>query len=308
VTPVANPPAPATGAIHDLGYKRYVGTRLATSTRWRVIMRHQIAMAWKTWWRFKSTIGLAVIVSVIAGGFMYFATNKIFHGLGGAGEVVLKMGDAVLPLSVVWYCRVAFVLSLTLGAGVIAGDVQSGAFTFYFARSVRPVDYVLGKLAGLSFLVGSLVIIGPLLLAALRLGLSEDTDQLVTNLVIVPKVVCIGALATIAYAAVPLGFSALIPNKRYALAAWAAYYLVIGFIVKIVGLTSSASWIGAFDLPTAIDAVTLDLFDLHPITGHHGEISLTAALGGIGAHVVAAITVIGYQVSRAQKTGVGGQT
>ena len=35
------------GQIHDLGYKRYVGTRRSQGTRWRVIMREQISNGWK---------------------------------------------------------------------------------------------------------------------------------------------------------------------------------------------------------------------------------------------------------------------
>ena len=46
--------APATGQIHDLGYKRYVGERRARDTRWTVIMRHQVSTGWKTWWRYFS--------------------------------------------------------------------------------------------------------------------------------------------------------------------------------------------------------------------------------------------------------------
>ena len=139
----------STGAIHDLGYKRYAGTRQDAGTRWRVIMRHQVAMAWKTWWRFKAWLGMAVLISFIAGAVMYIFSNRMFHGMGRVGDVALTVRDVALPQSIAWYCRAAFITSLTLGATIIAGDVQSGAFTFYFARSVRPRDYVIGKLAGL---------------------------------------------------------------------------------------------------------------------------------------------------------------
>src|SRR3954452_23393136 len=137
----------STGAIHDLGYKRYAGVRRDAGTRWRVIMRHQIAMAWKTWWRFKAWLGMAVLISFIAGAVMYLFSNKVFHGMGRMGDAVLLIRDMALPGAIEWYCRAAFICSLTLGATVIAGDAQSGAFTFYFARSVRPRDYVIGKLA-----------------------------------------------------------------------------------------------------------------------------------------------------------------
>ena len=53
---------PATGTIHDLGYKRYGGARSSAGTRWRVILANQVATGWKTWWRFKASLGLAVLL------------------------------------------------------------------------------------------------------------------------------------------------------------------------------------------------------------------------------------------------------
>ena len=63
--------APATAAIYDLGYKRYVGNRVAASSRWRVIMRNQLSTAWKGWWRLKFPLGTALMISLVAGAVMY---------------------------------------------------------------------------------------------------------------------------------------------------------------------------------------------------------------------------------------------
>ena len=54
-----------------------------------------------------------------------------------------------------WYVQLAFIVTLTIGATIDRRRrSQSGAFTFYFARSMRPIDYVIGKLAGLALLIG----------------------------------------------------------------------------------------------------------------------------------------------------------
>jgi hypothetical protein len=301
-----------TGAIHDLGYKRYAGTRRDAGTRWRVIMRHQIAMAWKTWWRFKAWLGMAVLVSFIAGAVMYIFSNKLFHGMGRAGEMALMVQDVALPKAIGWYCSAAFLCSLTLGATVIAGDVQSGAFTFYFARSVRPRDYVIGKLAGFGAIMAILTMVGPLLLAGLRLGLCSSMSDLVNHLVLVPKALLCGALATCAYAAVPLGFSALADSRRTALALWAAYYLVGGTIESMVGTISHTSWISALDIPTAVEGVAGKLFDVPSLGGMLGgpasHVTVTAGIVSIGLQVLLAIAVMFVYVDRSQKTGVGGST
>lgn len=270
-------------------------------------MRHQIGTAWKTWWRYKLAIVLAVIVTFVWGGLQYFLANKMFRGMGGPGAQLLTFADATLPMSIEWYCRVAFYISLTLGAGVIAGDVQSGAFTLYFSRSVRPRDYVAGKLAGYGVIVATLTMAGPLLLAALRLGMSDTTDELVDHLSVVPKALAVGGIATLAYATVPLGFSALVHNRRYALGLWAAYYLVFGTIVQTIGFLSGGS-IAALDLPTAVATVAFDLFDAHPLFGRRAawQLSTNMAIASIVVHAIVAIGIVWYEVAKSQRTGVGG--
>lgn len=295
------------GTIHDIGYKRYVGTRRPVSTRWRVIMRHQIAMAWKKWWRYKMPAFGAVVTTFIAGGFMYVATSSLIRGasmMAGAKDLPLTMADGVVPLSIRWYCMAAFILALTQGATIVASDTQSGAFTFYYVRSIRPIDYVLGKLAGYGTLVASLVFLPPLLLACFRLGLSDNLDDLVAHLPLLAKTIAVGAVATLAYTAVPLAMSSLVANRRYALALWAAYYLIAGNMA--FGLSHvMGSGLAALDIPTAVQAFTFALFDIR-FPGLTANLSLTAALVGLLLQSGVAIAILWYQVSRDQKTGVGG--
>jgi hypothetical protein len=300
----------ARGQIHDLGYKRYVGTRRPSSTRWRVIMREQVANGWKKWWRYKLALGGAVITLCIAGGMLFFMTNDVVDTFGSMGngrgaQLVLTFADAIVPLAIPFFCRTAFILSLTLGAAIIANDTQSGAFTFYYVRSIRPRDYVFGKLAGYGLLVGSLVLVGPLLLACFRIGMSSDSDQFVHNLSILGKVLAIGALATVAYTTVPLAISALVPNRRYALALWAAYYLIVGNIALAVG-TVSKSALAAVDIQTSVTAMTTNLFDLTILRGHPLFFGMWPAVISLVGQSVLAIGIIWFQVSRDQRHGVGG--
>lgn len=295
----------ATGTIHDLGYKRYVGARLAASTRWLVITKNHIAYAWKTWWRFKSSLGLAVVVTVIAGGVMFLLQDRNVKGVVLPSGIAATLTDATLPRAIQWYSRVAFLVSLTIGARVVAGDMHSGAFTFYFARSVRPRDYVLGKLVGQFAIVGAIYMAGPLLLAIARLGLADSTDELVSLLPVIPKALAIGALGTLAFAAVPLGFSALVGNPRYAMALWATYYLVVGGMAWVLSRITE-SGIAALDIAASLDRVVFWLYDLELVWGRAKRIDPYVAIGSLCAHAGAAIAIIIWQVRRAHLRGIGG--
>jgi hypothetical protein len=294
------------GQIHDLGYKRYGGSRRSMGTRWTVIMRHQLSTAWKGWWRFKPWLIAGLMATAVSGGILYFLSGTLFRMIGGISGQAIKFADGILPLSMAWYCPIGFIVSLTVCSTMVAGDVQSGAFTFYFARSVRPRDYVIGKLAGLGVLLALIMLGGPLVLAGIRLGLSDDLDQLITFLPVVYRALAVGALGTLVYAAVPLGFSALIANRRHALALWAAYYVLIGSMASGIAYVTTPA-IGALDLASALKSISFNLFDVHR-SGRDLAIPTSAALISILGHTVIAIGLVFWRVRNAQRTGVGGSS
>jgi hypothetical protein len=296
------------GKIHDIGYKRYVGARRSAATRWLVIMRHQIAMGWKKWWRYKLALFFAVITMFITGGFIYFAGGRTLRGFGArSSELMVTLADSALPLSIRFFCMAAFVLTLTLGATIVASDNQSGAFTFYYVRSIRPRDYVIGKLVGFGTLVATIVLVPPVLLACFRLGMYDDLDQVIAHLDILPKAIGVGLLATLAYTAMPLALSSLVAKRRYALALWAAYYVIVGNMAFGISLATS-SGLGALDIPTAMITVSFQLFDLHPLLRGFGKMSLDQAVIGLLVQSAIGIAILWFQVSRDQRTGVGGSS
>jgi hypothetical protein len=292
------------GQIHDLGYKRYVGSRRAVGTRWTVIMRHQIATAWAGWWRFKMWLVAAFLVTAVSSVLLYTLGNQVFRRIGGFGGALTRFVDGILPDSTIWYCKAGFIVSLAISATVVAGDLQSGAFTFYFSRSMRPRDYVLGKLAGLGVILALIMAAGPLVLAMVRVGLSDNLDQAIEMLPTLYKALAVGALGTLLYTAIPLGFSALLANRRHAMAVWAAYYLLVGWLALGLSLLTTPA-LSALDLASALHAVSLHLFGLHA-TGRAGDPPTSAALIAILGHAAIAIGLVVWRVRRAQQTGVGG--
>jgi hypothetical protein len=304
------------GQIHDLGYKRYAGSRRSMGSRWIVIMRHQIATAWKGWWRFKVWLIAGVIATAVSGDILYVSSGNLFRAIGGLGGQAIKVADAILPISMAWYSPIGFLVSLTVSTTVVAGDVQSGALTFYFARSMRPRDYVIGKLAGLGVLLSLIMLAGPLVLAGVRLGLSDDRHQLFELLPVAYKALVLGVLGTLTYAAVPLGFSALIANRRYAMALWAAYYLVIGWMAQGIGYFTSPV-IAALDLGEALKSISGNLFEVQltgrglplPFLGLARSTQATStALISILGHAAIAISLVLWRVRNAQQTGMGGSS
>jgi ABC-2 type transport system permease protein len=293
-----------TGAIHDLGYKRYLGTRRPQSTRWRVIVRNQVGTGWKTWWRFKAAIGVAVIVMIVFAAFMYvrrFIPGRGDRLLVGPGESAY---DGLLAMSMQWFCYAAFLVGLTVGSGTIAADRQVGAFTFYFARPVRPIDYVLGKFGGL-FLLQLILIAAPTVaLAAFRCGMVDNTDELIRTLPVLGKAALSGVLAAAVYAAVPLGLSSLVARRRNAVALWAVFYVLICNMLYVIG-HSGSPWIGQFDLSSAVKSADSGILGVHVNPMFMSTGPLDASLVALAFYTIGGVALAWWQVSRDAIAGVG---
>jgi hypothetical protein len=196
-----------TGTIHDLGYKRYAGTRRSQHTRWRVIARHQIAIAWKTWWRFKAALGLAVITLSISGGMMMFASERK-SSLGRAQMFAQRLIDTALPESIIWFCRAGFLKRHDRRDRDRETYVQAGVHVLL--RALGPAAALHDRQArrrlcadGVHRVRRTARARGP---APRRRGIDRRADRSAADH---PQDLAVGLLATLAYSAVPLGFSAL---------------------------------------------------------------------------------------------------
>lgn len=289
--------------IYDLGYKPYEGTRRSQATRYRIMVRYTVSSAWKGFWRMKAWVFTAALTAFVIGTIMYVGGNQMFPLAGRAGERV-TVGEALLPYSFQFFRWSAFALSLSVVAGLVARDLKSGAFEFYFSRPVRPVDYVLGKVGAALLIMGAVFFVCPTLLALFRIGM-VGTDSVLSALPLVPKTALVGALATVAYATVPLAFSASLPRPRHTVAAWAAFHFLLGPIMVFISAQTGVPALAALDLSTAVNAVALALFDLQNIGGPP-QAPVWAGAAVLAGYSTAAVAFVYRRVASAQRAGMGG--
>lgn len=294
----------AVARIHDLGYKRYVGTRRPQNTRYLVIAGNTLRMAWAGWWRAKLwVIGTGAAVFGVGLGMLIYREKFAPTAEKLIGERALTVPDFLLAHSWSGFAWAAFLLSMTVIAGTVARDLRAGAFEFYFSRPIRPRDYILGKLGGACALIGVPLLIGPMLLALFRVGLEADNLGLVWA--VVPQTLLIGVVTTVVYAAIPLAFSCVARKPRDAIIAWAAYYLVLGPLVSGIALTTGIEELMALDISGALRGVTFGFYGWGALAGAPVPplgVSLVALFG----YAAAAVALVAWRVRAIERAGLGG--
>jgi len=292
-------------AIHDLGYKRYLGQRRPLSTRWRVIARNQFAYAWKGWTRLKMWGVSVAMVAVGMAVAMYISKNEIFDHLLSQAGMPISFVDAVIPWSFEWLMRPAVMVTVLATCATFAKDLKSRAFEFYFARPVLPRDYLFGKIAG-TWLCIAVVLLAPLLALALyRVGLSKSGEELVQNLWFLPKGLLVGMLATTLLALVPLAVGSLSTRPGSAIATWAAWYWIAGPVARALAKSTWQSDFAAIDLSASLVTVVHEVYAVRPISSDWYP-SLTGAVLSLGAYAVLSVLLLTWRVRTAARAGLGG--
>jgi ABC-type transport system involved in multi-copper enzyme maturation permease subunit len=300
---VKQAPPPPRAKIYDLGYKRYYGGRRSQATRWQVITFDQVRQAWKKFWRFKAWIALSAVITAIVCAALVFTGSDRFGELERGG-VLVRMIDELIFQAIPYLTGVCWILTMAVGCGVITKDLRAGAFTFYFARPVRPLDYVLGKLAALTALQAAVVLVPLLIIAGTRVGLSENRTEMMENLAYVPKALCVGGLAALVYASLSLAFSSFFQKLWLNIMAWCVWYLLITSFIAGIAMTQGAPEIACIDPGLAIKALALDLYDFHLPPDEKLEFpGGTAASVGLALNIVLGVVVSYLRVRNAGKIG-----
>jgi ABC-2 type transport system permease protein len=223
--PLGGPAGPATGVIHDLGYRGYDGPRLG---------RRQIVAA-LAWHSFRSAFGLgrgakAKIVPVIA--FAALCLPAVVNAFA------MSRGNARL-ISYDTYSPVLRNLVMTLFVAVqapelVSRDLRSRVLPLYFSRPIRPGDYPLAKY--LAFMAACLVMIEvPLLLLYVGSIVNVHGGAAVwaQTRALIPGLL-VGLMWSVVLAAISLFLASLTGRRGFATGAVAIFFLLTYVLSEIL--------------------------------------------------------------------------
>lgn len=247
--------------IHDLGHAAYTGPRTPPSRRFWVIARNVIAVAWRSRLGVKLPVIIAVATTVTAAVVMYFLRLKLTEMVRARGAKI-PQAEAVVFVAGAFYEFSAFILAVIVCCAAIADDLRMGAFQFYFARAIRPRDYVLGKLLGLAMVVGIPMFLGPLILAIMRLVYADSVAQAIELSPVIPRAMLHGLLGTAAYVLPAAGMGAWAQKRQPAQATFAVYFMLIAPAAFGLSIPLGAPWLRVVSLPNDLSVLGEAIFGL----------------------------------------------
>lgn len=310
--------------IAELGYRQWEGERTGTTRRWLAISRSEVAIALRSsrlLRRFLIFAWLPILYFCpffLAIGYVANPANDLDQGtllteiatefLSREAVAQLRQNpEIILPgiWAVVFYYFFAYTQSFLsmiviaiAGPPLIAKDLRSKAFLVYFSKPIQPWQYLLGKLATVTFFVFSMTLFPALLLYLVGIALSPSLSAGLATLPIVGKIVVASLGIAIPTALVVLVLSSLTTSRRIATFAWLAVWIFGEIAFRVLTVSGSFGgdhtpppWAGLLSLRELTTKVTSGAFEVRA----NLEL-LLEQLGGSGSRLERALRDVAMEM------------
>jgi ABC-2 type transport system permease protein len=236
--------APNSLPIADLSYRGYDGPLDSPTMRWWVIAKAIMRDAVKKRW--------AWVIMVLSGGYylLMMATLTILQQQSAALppptpgrpniDPFKQFVDRLnwreeflhgLSMGQMWF----LIITLMIGAGVIANDNRANALLVYLSKPCTKGDYLLGKWMGVFLMISGMMAIPTLVFYLYGMLSLRDYGFLASDPWLGPKLLLIIPLQAALYTSLAIGISSLFNQGRLAGATLAAVYFLSNFFTVMMG-------------------------------------------------------------------------
>src|SRR6185436_6653345 len=125
-----------------------------------------------------------------------------------------------------------------------------------------PRDYVAGKLLGLAMLIGIPMLLGPVILAIMRLIYADSLSSAWSLAPVLPRAVAHGLLGTVAYVLPAAGIGAWAQKRQPAQALFAVYYMLLTPAAFGLSMPLGLPALRLVSLPNALSVLGEAIFGL----------------------------------------------
>jgi ABC-2 type transport system permease protein len=264
--------------IHDQGYRRYAGKRMARHRRWLVIARAGIIERLRER-RFLALMLMAWLLFLVRAVQLYFGTTFVRASFFAPSDETFRNFLNQQRLFV-------FFITVYAGAGLIASDRQANALQLYLSKPITRHDYIGGKLATLATFLTAVTWVPAMMLLALQVLFSGSLEFVSSHPRLVPAITITSVLQVALASMTMLALSSLSRSRRFAAMLYALVAIFAGAVERVLQTaTGAAGWVLLSPQNTLL-VVTDALFGFEPETEIPVATALIAIIALLGLCVV----------------------
>src|SRR4051812_7242355 len=228
--------------IHDQSYRHYAGGRTTPGRSWAVI----------AWAGIREIIRKRIFLGLLLMGWMQFFVRSIalYFSTNFQQLALLAATPSTFRDFLEWQGFVVFVITVYVGAGLIANDRRANALQIYLSKPLMRSEYIAGKLAVLFVFLSLVTLVPALMLLLVQVVLAGSFAFLQKNLFLIPAIVVAALLQVLLASVTMLALSALSKSARFVAIMYVGILFftkaIFGVLYAITG-TTAASWISLGD-------------------------------------------------------------
>src|SRR5262249_54558455 len=145
-----------------------------------------------------------------------------------------------------WVNFVVFLITVYVGAGLIANDRRANALQIYLSKTLTRAEYIFGKLAVLITFLLAVTWVPAIALVIVQTAFSGSLSFVTHNLWLFPAITLFSFFQAIAIASTMLALSSLSNSSRYVAILYATavfFSLAISGVLAAVTRSTAQSWI-----------------------------------------------------------------
>ena len=256
--------------IHDQSYRHYGGRREQIGRAWAVIARQGVlTIARKR--LFLGLLLLAWIPFIVGAVAVYLSAN--FPQMSLLSMTAQRFRDFLETQNFF-----VFVITVWVGAGLIASDKRANALQIYLSKPLARVEYVAGKLMILATFLLAVTLVPALLLLILQVLFTGSFTFLRQNFYLFPAVILFSFLQVLLASFTMLALSSLSKSSRYVAILYAGVIFFSDAVYGLIYLITGSSGMSWLSLPGNLRQIGDVIFRLQPRYSTHWTISLLAIL------------------------------
>jgi ABC-type transport system involved in multi-copper enzyme maturation permease subunit len=190
---------------------------------------------------------------------LFFATDRLYGLKEQQVQMAAQAADAAqfplfgrnVNLATLLYVYLQFqfagllLLVLATGGGCVSSDRQFNALPLYFSRPLRPRDYMLGKVLGLTGVPAAMLTLSAVIIYAQAAAYFYTPGQALRELPLLFSTIVAILLCCLLVALSMAAFSSLTKLARTATSLFIGFWFLTGVVSRVLRRMTGESWIAA---------------------------------------------------------------